>query len=99
MINVKIQKIIAFIPVFNVFIMFLWIINCHKHNISSIKFLKSLFIPFIITVVFASIMIFLDRTIGSETLIYSIFNYLMLYLFPLLIAWSLIKYQIKLGLN
>ena len=98
-IPIKIQKIISFIPLLNLFILFIWVYNSMVLKVKQKVFFKSLFVTCSTMIVFAIPFIIMSYVIGEDSSIYTIAFYFSEYLIPLAIGWELIIFQEKLVLS
>jgi hypothetical protein len=102
---VKIQRILMFIPLANISILFIWLYNCHVLPIPKRTVFKgnslAIFIFFILAIVqrlfYLAFGIDLDAIEGTITI--EVLRYIFAYLYPFTIAYSLVRFQKKLGLE
>lgn len=94
-ISPKAQKLIAIIPVINVSVLFIWIINKYRMHVSMTLFFKSIGIIIFRALILYIPYIMLTNLLGNESYIVRTVFYILLYIIPLFIADGLIRFQEK----
>ena len=95
LISLRIQKVIMFIPFFNIFILFIWYYNTFKTSNSRKILLKAMIPIGIVLVCFSIINNLLSEPFLTTNYMRYIRNFIMLYLLPFTLGYVLIKYQKK----
>lgn len=90
--NIKIQKIIKFIPVFNYLILFVWLLSYMRGNYNFSRFIKKSVTALFLVIVLTIPRIVLSTTF-QEPLLDSIAFYISAYLIPYVLSSFFIKDQ------
>ncbi len=98
-IPIRYQRILSFVPILNVFELFVWMYNVSRLNLKASEFLKSFFILLIRGVPLGIFYILIGHFFGTESLLYNIVFPVCVYAIPLSIGDGLIRYQKKLGVE
>jgi hypothetical protein len=98
---VRIQKILMFIPIVNVSILIIYRYNCYILNIPKRTSLKGDLIAMCCSAISWIFLRFLYETFGIsyDTIARDIFVFIFVYIIPFTMAYSLVRFQEKLGLE
>ncbi len=92
-VSLKTQRKIAFIPIINFSLLFIWLYNYSKRDRDYNVFFKSLIVVFKFTLPIVIIQIIISITLYDFPIIISATNILEIYLVPFSLGMGLIKYQ------
>ena len=95
LVPLRIQKIIMFIPIFNAFILFIWLYNYSKTPNKPKIFIKSLLETFAIVIPIGAILSILLNIFSGYKMVTVVLNFIQIYSMPLVVGYVLIKYQEK----
>ena len=95
LISLRTQKIIMFIPVINIFVLFIWLYNYSKFPSNSKIFIKSLLYVFAVFIPMGIIHSILFNILSEYKIATTILNFIVIYYIPLAVGYVLIKYQEK----
>lgn len=84
-----------FLPFINFLILFVWLYNYSHTEKNSKIFMKSLFIIFCTCIPMIILQILFSKLLSRYTIVLNIVNACAIYVIPLVLGYSLIKYQKK----
>lgn len=93
LISLRTQYIIMCIPFVNCLILFIWLYNYSRTTKEPKVFAKSLLVIFATALPVVILQILLSKAFSQSVLALNILNFIMIYIIPFLIGFSLIKYQ------